>query len=99
MAIGLKGVVIQMKANHSLFKKEALLSFLLLAFLVAGANTLPAQTHAGHSVSAAAAKPVDIIRDGGDVPPPVGDRQPTTVHVTLTAEDVLGTLDASANTT
>jgi copper-containing nitrite reductase len=54
--------------------------------------------HGGGSASATA-KPVDIIRDGSDVPPPVGNRKPTLVHVTLTSEEVVGTLDASAGTT
>lgn len=48
---------------------------------------------------AASAKPVDIVRDPADVPPPVGDRPPTTVHVSLTAEEVTGELDPGSGTT
>lgn len=33
-----------------------------------------------------------IIRDPADVPPPVGDREPTTVQVELTAREVVGQL-------
>ncbi|HET7871006.1 MAG TPA: copper-containing nitrite reductase, partial [Terriglobales bacterium] len=42
---------------------------------------------------------VDIVRDPSDVPPSVGNRQPGAVHITLTAEEVVGTLDPSAGTT
>lgn len=45
------------------------------------------------------AKAVDIARDPTDIPPPVGKRGPSVVHVTLTAEEVVGTLDSSASTT
>ena len=38
-------------------------------------------------------KIVDIVRDPSDVPPSVGNRQPGVVHITLTAEEVVGTLD------
>ncbi|HEX7895383.1 MAG TPA: copper-containing nitrite reductase [Terriglobales bacterium] len=42
---------------------------------------------------------MDIARDPTDIPPPVGKRGPSVVHVTLTAEEVVGTLDSSASTT
>jgi hypothetical protein len=45
------------------------------------------------------AKPVDVARDPTDVPPAVGNRKPTVVHVTLEAEEVAGTLYPSAGTT
>jgi len=45
------------------------------------------------------AQTVDIIRDPADVPPPTGNRAPTTVHVTLTAEEVVGQLDPASSTT
>lgn len=44
------------------------------------------------------AQAVDIIRDPADVPPPVGDRDPTTVHVTLTTREVVGQLDPASST-
>ncbi len=72
---------------------------LLALFVIAGIETTSAQTsmHAEHSHSAA--KPVDVVRDPADVPPNVGNRQPGVVHVTLTAEEVVGTLDPAAGTT
>ncbi|MGD1079691.1 MAG: copper-containing nitrite reductase [Candidatus Sulfotelmatobacter sp.] len=42
---------------------------------------------------------VDIVRDPADVPNPIGGRAPTTVHVTLTAEEVMGQLDPASGTT
>jgi len=42
---------------------------------------------------------VDIVRDPADVPPTVGNRKPSVVQVTLTAEEVVGTLDPAAGTT
>jgi len=70
---------------------------LLLSLLLAGATTGMAQTpkHLDHPN----AKAADIARDPTDIPPPVGKRGPSVVHVTLTAEEVIGTLDSSAPTT
>lgn len=56
------------------------------------------------AISQAAARggtsgPVDIVRDPTDVPPAISYKTPKLVHVTLTAKEVTGTLDASANTT
>lgn len=45
------------------------------------------------------AKLVDIVRDPTDVPPAISYKTPKLIHVTLTAKEVTGTLDASANTT
>jgi len=67
--------------------------------VIGGTKTAIAQagSHSGHAV--AAMKPVDIVRDPTDVPPPTGSRAPAVVHVTLTAKEVLGSLDPSAGTT
>ena len=72
----------------------------LLALLFATPAILIAQetTHTGHQVKLQT-KTVDIVRDAADVPPAVGDRKPAIVHVTLAAEEVVGTLDPSAETT
>lgn len=43
--------------------------------------------------------PVDIVREPTDVPPAISYKTPKLVHVTLTAKEVTGTLDPSANTT
>ena len=86
------------RADYEFLSAQVFLSLLLILFLIAGTNTAIAETatHAGHPNSAA--KPVDVVRDPSDVPPAVGNRKPTVVHVTLTAEEVLGTLDPSAGT-
>src|SRR6516165_4614081 len=89
---------------HRFLNVRVLLMFLalfsLFSSLMFGTSFLNAETamHAGQSTSSAA-NPADIIRDGSDVPLPVGNRKSTLVHVTLTAEEVVGTLDASAGTT
>ncbi len=44
--------------------------------------------------TAAAPQGTSIARDPADVPPPVGDRAPTTVHVDLEAVERVGRLDA-----
>ncbi len=41
----------------------------------------------------------DIVRDPADLPPPVGDRPPTTVRVELKALEVTGQLDPASGTT
>jgi copper-containing nitrite reductase len=74
------------------------LAFLLFVLLI-GASTGMAQTpkHVDHqNVGTRAA---DIVGDPTDFPPSVGKRGPSVVHVTLTAEEVIGTLDSSASTT
>ncbi|HKS74763.1 MAG TPA: copper-containing nitrite reductase [Terriglobales bacterium] len=42
---------------------------------------------------------MEIVRDPSDVPPPTGNREPTTVHVVLTTEEVVGRLDPASGTT
>src|SRR6185437_12973723 len=71
------------------------LAFLLSLFFVGASNGM-AQTSKHQTPGT---KTVDIARDPTDIPPPVGKRGPSVVHVTLTAEEVVGTLDASAGTT
>jgi len=77
---------------------KAIVSMLL--FLITTTATLMAQetTHSGHQAKAQT-KIIDIVRDPADVPPAVGERKPAVVRVTLTAEEVVGTLDPSAGTT
>ena len=72
-------------------------AMLCVLFLIPTAN-LSAQEHSGHQAKVQT-KIVDIVRDPTDVPPSVGNRQAAVVHVTLTAEEVLGTLDPAAGTT
>lgn len=77
---------------------QALLAFLGVLFLFAGTNRAAAQTaHAGYVNNSI--RPVDVVRDPTDIPPSVGSRKPAVVQVTLTAEEVVGTLDPSVGTT
>ena len=69
-----------------------------MLFLIPATATLKAQEHSGHQAQVQT-KIVDIVRDPADVPPSVGNRQSAVVHVSLTAEEVVGTLDSSAGTT
>ena len=71
----------------------------LLSLLLIGSSTGIAQTAKHSDHVNAGAKAVDIVRDPTDLPPPVGKRDPSVVHVTLTAEEIIGTLDSSAPTT
>jgi nitrite reductase (NO-forming) len=68
--------------------------------MITGAEPLPAQSAANHRSGAkATANTVDIVRDPTDVPPPIANRAPAVIHVTLSAEEVLGELDPSVGTT
>jgi copper-containing nitrite reductase len=59
-----------------------------------------AQSQASHAESAAhAAKVADIVRDPADLPPPIGDRAPAVVKVTLTSKELVGALDPASGTT
>ncbi len=79
---------------------KAILSILLFLFMMTGVEPLPAQAAANHRTGAkTAANTVDIVRDPTDVPSPIANREPTVVHVMLTAEEVLGELDSSVGTT
>jgi copper-containing nitrite reductase len=83
---------------HSLI--EGIPSFvcsLIFAFIMTGSSALWAQ--ATISSTKNPAPTVDIVRDPADVPNPIGSRAPTTVHVTLTAEEVMGQLDPASGTT
>jgi len=87
------------RTHYRLIDVQVFLDLLLIVFLVAGMNGAVAETstHAGHL--SGTAKPVDVVRDPTDVPPAVGDRKPAVVQITLTTEEVVGTLDPSAGTT
>ena len=43
-------------------------------------------------------KVADIVRDPSDLPPPIGNRPPAVVHVTLTAKELFGVLDPPSGT-
>jgi nitrite reductase (NO-forming) len=88
------------RTHYEISFMAAIVGLLLILVMVTGAEPLAAQT-AVHAKLAAKAesKTADIVRDPADVPPPVANRTPTVVHVTLTAEEVLGQLDPSIGTT
>ena len=65
---------------------KVILSVLLFLFMITGAERSPAQPAANQRPGAkTVANTVDIVRDPTDVPPPVGNRAPAVVHVTLSA--------------
>jgi len=79
---------------------KVILSVLLFLFMITGPERLPAQPAANQRPGAKTiANTVDIVRDPTDVPPPNANRAPAVVHVTLSAEEVLGQLDPSVGTT
>lgn len=63
-----------------------------LAGADAGAQAVPQMVAAAPTAGPAAADAVSIIRDPADVPPPVGDREPTTVQIALDTQEVTGVL-------
>jgi len=77
---------------------KAIVSMLFFLSSMTGAPVAQEITHGGHQTKANT-KVVDIVRDPADVPPTVGNRKPSVVQVTLTAEEVVGTLDPAAGTT
>lgn len=84
----------------------AALMTVLLSFLALGGSDAVAQgmeamkgMEGMASSRHASAQVVDVVRDAADVPPPVGNRPPTTVKVELTAAEVVGELDPATGTT
>jgi len=87
----------KMSLHHRTSVVTAIVSML---FLIPATSTLTAQeiTRSAHQARVQSTI-VDIVRDPADIPPSAGNRQPALVHVTLRAEEVVGTLDSSAGTT
>lgn len=80
-------------------RSRGLISLILTAFF-ALAGTAASAGAANHpSSQSSQPKAADIARDPSDLPPPVGNRPPGVVHVTLTAREVVGELDAASGTT
>jgi len=89
-----------MKArNHSELLFEQVFSFLLFLLLITGTHLSAAEVVTSKDHPRSVAKPADVVRDPTDVPAPIGYRTPAIVQVTLTAEELLGTLDGPAGTT
>ena len=76
--------------------RTVLFSFVLFMFASTDVKPLSAQAAAQVAANAStAATNSVIVRDPTDVPRPIGDRAATVLHVTLTAEEVVGQLDPS----
>src|ERR1041385_8827770 len=76
--------------------RTVLFSFLL--FMFASTDVKPVSAQGASEVAANASPDATnsvIVRDPTDVPRPIGDRAATVLHVTLTAEEVVGQLDPS----
>jgi copper-containing nitrite reductase len=59
-----------------------------------------AQGRASHTDKVAQTiKAADIVRDPSDLPPPIGERAPAVVKVTLTSKELVGALDPASGTT
>jgi copper-containing nitrite reductase/plastocyanin len=59
-----------------------------------------AQSRASHTENMSQmVKAADIVRDPADLPPPIGDRPPAVVQVTLTSKEIVGALDPASGTT
>ena len=72
----------------------------LTSLTASGALSVSAQKHLGHTEDASQTiKAADIVRDPSDLPPPIGDRAPTVVKVTLTSKELVGVLDSASGTT
>ncbi|HYX69470.1 MAG TPA: copper-containing nitrite reductase [Terriglobales bacterium] len=68
------------------------------AFILLSPRPVFAQHHAVTRTAAAPAA-ADVARNPADVPPPVGDRPPQVVKVTLTVQELKGMLDPGRATT
>ena len=90
-----------MKTNKHFEIIGKLFGFLCIA-CGTGAMILMAhgQNQASQTKSVAqGSRAADIVRDPADLPPPIGDRPPAVVHVTLTAKELIGALDPASGTT
>src|ERR1035437_222647 len=88
------------RTHYEILFVKVILSVLLFLLMLTGTESLMAQVAASHRPGAkATANTVDIVHDPDDIPPPIANRPPTVVHVTLAAEEVLGQLDLTSGTT
>jgi copper-containing nitrite reductase len=87
------------RTHYEIQFMKAILSVLFFFLLLTGTESLVAQVPASHRPAKTTANTVDIVRNPEDVPPPIANRTPTVVHVTLTAEEVIGRLDPTSGTT
>lgn len=92
-----------MTTNSHRIAATSLLGMSLFCFAwLMGTVAVPAsaENHAMHTGKLAqTTKAADIVRDPSDLPPPIGDRAPAVVKVTLTSKELFGVLDAASGTT
>ena len=79
------------RAHHRIQVITSFLGCLMFVFVITGTSTVWAQAVA--STEKTSTQAADVVRNPADVPPPIGNRAPTTIHVMLTAEEVVGQLD------
>ena len=74
--------------------------FLCIALLIGAGDPIAyAQNHAKHTEKAAETiKAADVVRDPSDLPPPIGNREPAVVKVTLISKELVGALDPASGT-
>ena len=75
------------------------ISLILATFFAMSEMAVTAEAAQHASSQSSQPKAADIARDPSDLPPPVGNRPAGVVHVTLTAREVVGELDAASRTT
>ena len=87
--------------NHSRSSKVFSVIGLLCAVSLTGASVhASTQRRVNHTdKNAQEVKAADIVRDPSDLPPPIGDRAPAVVKVTLTSKELVGALDPASGTT
>jgi nitrite reductase (NO-forming) len=86
-----------MNINRSKLLAGAALSLLLAALAPAAGHA--AESHTAHQHSAAngtAEAPLDVVREGSDLPGPIGNRGPATIKVNLETVEVTGRLATGA---
>lgn len=97
-----------MKSNNSQKTNFAIMVVSLLCLLswafspqfASAQNSSHMDMDMGHSThDAPMVKAADIVRDPADLPPPIADRAPAVVKVTLTTKEVVGVLDPASGTT
>ena len=85
------------RAHHAIQVITSFLGCLMFVFVTTDPSTVWAQAVA--STVKTSTQAADVVRNPADVPPPIGNRAPTTIHVMLTAQEVVGQLDPSSGTT
>ncbi len=86
--------------NSSYLRTSIEISVFGLLLCLGSGPTAWAQGHSKHAENASQIiKAADVVRDPYDLPPPVGDRAPAVVKVTLTTKEVVGVLDPASGTT